>query len=212
MIQEFNEDDITRRSNLELNDSISCYRGYGAQQNPNAYKVFYDFLNRVKPKRILEIGTGMGGFTCFLRLCSLDLEIDVDIVSYDIHSHCKTESTIKNNIDVRIKNVFNSTYTDVDQEIIDYIKQDGITIVLCDGGYKKGEFNTLSPIIKSGDYILAHDYASDETYFHNNVYEKLWNWLEIQDSDINDVCEEYNLSPFMSTEFQSAVWVCKIKN
>ena len=59
----FNEENITRRSDLEQNDSLSAYLGDTAQQNPNAFKVFYNFISEVKPKRILEIGTSLGGFT-----------------------------------------------------------------------------------------------------------------------------------------------------
>jgi hypothetical protein len=40
---------------------------------------------------------------------------------------------------------------------------------------------------------------------------KIWNWHEIQDSDIIDACEKYNLEPFMEQEFLQAAWVCKKK-
>ena len=49
------EDKVYKKSNLEHNDSISTYDGWGAQQNPNAFEVFYNFLNEIKPLRILEI-------------------------------------------------------------------------------------------------------------------------------------------------------------
>jgi len=47
------EDKVFKKSSLEHNDSISTYNGWGAQQNPNAFEVFYNFLNEVKPSRIL---------------------------------------------------------------------------------------------------------------------------------------------------------------
>jgi hypothetical protein len=58
---------------------------------------------------------------------------------------------------------------------------------------------------------MAHDYAPNENYFNENIKGKIWNWLEIQDSDINETCEKYNLKPFMEDDFRSIVWVCKIK-
>ena len=61
------EDKVYKKSNLEHNDSISTYDCWGAQQNPNAFEVFYNFLNEIKPLRILEIGTSLGGFTSFLN-------------------------------------------------------------------------------------------------------------------------------------------------
>ena len=54
----FNEN-ITKKVNLEMNDGLSSFMGMASQQNHNVYEVFYNFLNKVKPKRILEIGTDM---------------------------------------------------------------------------------------------------------------------------------------------------------
>jgi cephalosporin hydroxylase len=207
----FKEENITRRSNLEQHDSISCYLGHGAQQNPYAYEAFYNFLNTIKPARILEIGTAMGGFTMFLKLICNDLNLNTYILTYDIHGRHEYELLKTNNIDVRIENVFNGNYSEVKQEIIDYIQQEGKTLVLCDGGYKIGEFNLLSQYIKTGDIIMAHDYASNLKDFEENINMKLWNWHEIQDSDIQGSVEKYNLEPFMQEQFTQAVWVCKIK-
>ena len=58
---------------------------------------------------------------------------------------------------------------------------------------------------------MAHDYASTSEYFKENIYMKFWNWHEIQDSDIQESVEKYNLESFMQEQFTSAVWVCKIK-
>lgn len=211
-MKEFNEENITRRSNLEVSDSLSCYLGHGAQQNPNAYKAFYNFLKEVKPQRILEIGTGMGGFTIFLRLISDDLDSKPYIESYDIHTPMNLSDKMTFCILGGSRNIFNGDYTELDQDIIEYIQRDGVTLVLCDGGNKIKEFNLLSQFIKSGDFIMAHDYASSVEYFNESVNRKLWNWLEIQDLDIEQACIKQNLQPFMAEEFQEAVWVCKIKN
>ena len=144
----FKEENITRRSNLEENDSLSSYLGYPAQQNPYTYEIFYNFLNQTKPARILEIGTAMGGFTMFLRLCCNDLNLNTQILSYDICSRHEYEIYRQNNIDVRVENIFSDSYDKVNSEVINFIQQEGVTIVLCDGGYKIGEFNLLSKYIK----------------------------------------------------------------
>lgn len=211
-MKDFNEENITKRSNLEVSDSLSSYQGHEAQQNPFAYKVFYDFLKITKPKRILEIGTSSGGFTLFLKLICADLELETEIVSYEIYDRPSYDFLRSQGLDIRIKNIFEEDYSNVvTQEPIDYIQQEGTTVVLCDGGYKIGEFNLLSKFIKSGDFILAHDYASDIHYFNEHVNLKLWNWHEIQDSDIQDAVNNNNLEPYMHEQFQEAVWVCKIK-
>jgi hypothetical protein len=202
----FKEENITRRSNLEENDSISCYLGHGAQQNPHAYETFYNFLNTVKPSRILEIGTAMGGFTMFLRLCCDELNLNTQILSYDINGRPEYEIYRQNNIDVRVEDIFSNNYTSVKSEVIDFIQQDGITVVLCDGGYKIGEFNLLSNHIKQNDFILAHDYAANFQYFENHVNKKLWNWFEIEDISIQESVSINNLKPYMADEFQKAVY------
>ena len=207
----FKKENITRESNLAEHDSLSGYLGHVAQQNHYAYEAFYNLLNEVKPSRILEIGTAMGGFTMFLKLTCNDLNLNTPILSYDIHGRQEHLSLIEKGVGVRIENVFNDTYSDVKQEIIDYIQQDGTTLVLCDGGWKIGEFSLLSKFIKQGDIIMAHDYASTTDYFNNHINLKFWNWLEIQDSDIQSAVSSNNLEPFMQEQFTQAVWVCKIK-
>lgn len=207
----FKKENITRQSNLEVHDSISCYMNHGAQQNPHAYEAFYNLLNEVKPARIIEIGTSMGGFTMFLKLVCNDLGLNTTILTNDINYQPGYEFLKDNGIDVRIENLFNGDYSQVNSDAIDYIQQDGTTIVLCDGGYKIGEFNLLSQYIKNGDIIMAHDYASTPEYFRENIYMKFWNWHEIQDSDIQESVKKYNLEPFMQDQFTQAVWVCKIK-
>lgn len=206
----FNEKNITKKSDLENNQSISCYLEYGAQQNHYAYKVFYEFLENVKPKRILEIGTGLGGLTMALKLFTDEFGNDTVIRTYDINRPETIEFLNENGIDARLENIFKNDGT-IDLEVVDFIQQDGVTVVLCDGGNKILEFNILSEHIKFNDFILAHDYARDLEYFRTYIDHKLWNWHEIHDSDIQEVVIKHNLKPYMAEEFQKAVWVCKIK-
>ena len=84
-------------------------------------------------------------------------------------------------------------------------------MVLCDGGNKVGEFNLLSNYIKEGDFIMAHDYADNRENFDTNFNRKIWNWHEIQDSDINESCLRNNLKSYNKEIFDSVVWVCKTK-
>jgi hypothetical protein len=208
----FNPENITGRTDLEANQSLSSYLGHGAQQNPHAYEVFYNFLETVKPVRILEIGTAFGGLTTFLRLVCNDLGLSTKIRSYETHDGFTHYDSIREmDIDIRIEDIFQPIYTAVKQDAIDYIQEDGITIVLCDGGNKIHEYNLLTPFIKTGDFILAHDYASNKEDFEQNINMKFWNWHEIQDSDIEEVSNTNNLEPFMQDDFRKAVWVCKVK-
>ena len=205
------EDKVYKRSNLEQNDSISTYNGWGAQQNPNVFEVFYHFLNEIKPKRILEIGTSLGGFTSFLNYSLKRLNVDCHILTYDIYYKNWYEQMKSDGIDVRIENIFNSHYTEVKEEVIDFIIQDGVTLILCDGGSKIHEFNLLSNYMKVGDFIMAHDYSENRETFEKNVYLKIWNWHEIADIDIKDACDRNNLVEYKKETFDNVAWVCKIK-
>jgi hypothetical protein len=207
----YTNEKITRRSDLANNDSLSSYLGYTAQQNPNAYEAFYKFIQNVKPKRILEIGTGLGGFSMFLKHVCDELQLDTTIVTYDVNSRQEYKTLLDVGIDVRIENIFNAGYTQVYKQVLDYIQGDGVTLVLCDGGYKIGEFNLLSDHIKVGDLIMAHDYAPDSKFFADEVYKKLWNWHEIQDSNIQESVNRNKLVAYNADEFVKAVWVCKQK-
>lgn len=205
------EDKVFKKSSLVDNDSISTYNGWGAQQNPNAFEVFYHFLNDIKPNKILEIGTSLGGFTSFLDYSTKRLNIPCHILSYDIYNKEWYDDMIKDGIDVRVENVFNNDYTQVKQEVIDFINQDGVTLILCDGGSKIHEFKLLSNYMKTGDFIMAHDYSENSETFKNNVYMKIWNWHEISDNDIQEACDKNNLITYNKDIFNTVAWVCKIK-
>jgi hypothetical protein len=202
---------ITKEINMNNNDGLSSFDGLAAQQNHNVYDVFYNFLNKEKPKRILEIGTALGGFTQFLKNVSDELKLNIDILSYDIHRMNWYEDMVKNGIDVRVEDVFINNYSEVKQEVVDFIQQDGLTVILCDGGDKVREFNILSDYMKVGDFIMAHDYAENSEVFNEKIKGKIWNWLEIQDGDIKDACEKNNLESYDKDIFDNVVWVCKVK-
>ena len=206
------EDKIYKKSSLEDNDSISVYNGWGAQQNYKIFEVLHHFLNEIKPKQILEIGTSIGGLTTYIDYVCKKLNLDTKFISYDILEYNWYQDMRNNGIDVRVENVFYDDYKGVKQEVIDFIKNDGTTLILCDGGNKIGEFNLLSDFMKSGDFIMAHDYAENDITFKNDIYMKIWNWHEISDKDIENACVRNNLRTYNKDIFDKVVWVCKIKD
>lgn len=192
------------------------YEGIATQQHDDVEQVFEQLFTQTKPVRILEIGTAFGGLTLLLRNLLDRISLgETDIRTYDVELKNYLSEHIENGvrIDSRIKDIFNHSYSDLVEveEITSYIQSEGVTIVLCDGGSKKNEFRILSDYLKVGDIIMAHDYSPNQEYFEKNVNNQIWNWLEIQDLDINESCLKNNLSPFMEDEFRKVVWVCKIK-
>ena len=205
------QEEITRFTDLEANDSLSAFRGHTAQQNHGAFKVFYDFIKDVKPKRILEIGTSLGGFTTFLKIVCDDLDLDTNIRSYDINRHSWYDDIIKLGVDIRVENIFTEGFKDFSEEVKEYIREDGTTIFLCDGGWKIGEFNVISKYIKNNDFILTHDYAENKEVFETKILNKIWNWHEIQKSDIQNSIDTNNLIEFLPEIFSNVAWGCFIK-
>jgi hypothetical protein len=205
------QENITKFTDLTKNDSLSAFRGHTAQQSHNVYQVFYDFISEVKPVRILEIGTALGGFTEFLKIITDELNLNTKILSYDISERPWYNQMIEKGIDVRVENIFNEDWTGVKQDVADFVQQDGLTIVLCDGGWKIGEFKIFSKLIKDNDFILAHDYSISKEIYELEIKDKIWNWCEITESDIQESVVENNLKFHNQDKFSQAVWVCKVK-
>lgn len=193
-----------------INDGLtrSAYLGHTLQQREEAMGAFKNLIEKSPPKRIIEIGTGYGGLTIFLRDQTKTIG---DIYSFDIleresHKHVK-ESGVNFSTENIFKDVRDWNRFEVKEEYEELFKVSP-KIVICDGGHKKGEFNGIAKHLISGDIIMLHDYSTNkETFDSLNV----WNWLECQYSDIKVICEEYNLKPFMHEEFLNVAWGCFIK-
>lgn len=189
------------------------YKNYFMSQHENVPSVFRGFIDEIKPKRILEIGTYTGGFIVMLKDICDDLNIETNIRTYDITNREKYDEIKSMGIDLRIQNLFTDNYRNISEsfrdEFIDFIQSEGCTLILCDGGNKIKEFNLLAKYMKPGDYIMAHDYSHSQEYYQANIRNKVWNWCEITESDIAQVCESESLVDHKRDLFQSVVWVCK---
>jgi predicted O-methyltransferase YrrM len=208
--------------NHNLKEGIITHASYGGlsiEQNPNILNVFNKLIGFTKPSRILEIGTFHGGLTSIMRdLLDINGLNKSDLLTYDVNTpNFLIIQLGDKKITVRTKNLFTDNYDkfrddESKKELFDYINQPGLTIVLCDGGSKKNEFRLISSLLKEGDVIMAHDYAKNQDYFESNIKNKFWNWMEIQDSDINQSSNENNLNFLMQDEFEKVAWVCKQKS
>lgn len=188
-------------------------------QHRDSPKIFREFLELARPSRILEIGTFHGGLTLLLRDILDEIGLANSIIrTYDINEQEFLKPlVVDRKVEVYTKNLFNDSYDDwhseiSKQEINDYINKEGTTIVLCDGGCKKCEFNLLTPLLKTNDIIMAHDYAPDSEYFEKHMKDKIWDWYEIQDSDIIETVQMYNLKNFNQTLMQNIAWISRQKN
>jgi cephalosporin hydroxylase len=202
---------------MEVRGSFS-YKGLSMLQHQNVINVFRELLLKIKPKRIIEIGTEYGGLTLLLSDLIKELDLNETIIrSYDIKvpTFLISHSDFNDKIEIITKDLFSynpfSLKLESITELKEFMCEPGSNIILCDGGNKIGEFNVISDIIGIGDIIMAHDYAKNDEVFVERIQNKIWNWNEIQESDIIDSINKNNLNPFMETEFENVAWVCKIK-
>jgi cephalosporin hydroxylase len=190
------------------------YKGYTAQQVDDFYPTIKKFLEEVRPARILEIGTAGGGFILAVREILNEMGLtNVPIKTFDVSESSQYQKLRLRNIEINIENIFDQAYLNLikPERIVPYIQEEGTTVVFCDGGHKVGEFNSIAPHIKTGDFILAHDYIDTWDNFQTNYRDKIWNWCEVEEKYIEKVSIEQGLEFYNKEEFDKIVWVCKKK-
>lgn len=195
------------------------YDGISMEQNPNIIYHFDNLIHQFKPDLILEIGTFHGGLSLLLHdLLRHNGLKNSKLITYDVNEPNFLYGKLSERaIDVRVKNLFSHDYQSFESynskmEIQDLIQSYNNVLVLCDGGSKKNEFRMISDLLKNGDIIMAHDYATDQEYFDTNMKNNRWNWMEIQDSDIEISVIKNNLTTYMFEDFIQVGWVCKMKS
>lgn len=187
----------------------SSYKGMGLQQRQEVMGIFSTLLKNITPERVIEVGTGHGGLTMFIKdqLPNGKEIYSFDIVETNIHNPLKENGVILNYVNIFKDDVQDWNCYELKNEW-EHLFNKSPKIVICDGGHKKGEFNGLAKYLLKGDIIMLHDYCTDKDLFNSlNV----WNWLECQYSDIQSSVERFNLQPYMQDEFLNVAWGCFIK-
>jgi len=181
----------------EVRPGLLDFFGMYMQQSLESLNAFSLFFSRDRGiRRFLELGTGMGGLAILLGIAGKMKEFEVS--TFTNRSLLLPEPLNSRVFDVykylSVEHVFGDIFTDSDDLIISKIQSPGITVLMCDGGNKVVEFNRFAPFLKSGDYILAHDYHESVEYFNAHKDELLWPNVEISWSDIKICCQLCNLS------------------
>lgn len=186
-----------------------------AMQVQGVENAFNKLFQLHKFNQVLEIGTASGGTTLIVRDAMNEHGMRDSIIrTYDTNTSDKNlQSYISKGekIEFLNDNLFDSSGTKIKSDSAEpknFIQRPGKTLVLCDGGGKRFELPSISPFLKSGDIIMAHDYAKDSEYFRANIENKIWNWHEISDAHISHSMQKYNLFKIMEQDFDSVVWVC----
>jgi len=211
-------------------DNYIFYKGIPLQQNPNYIDIFTSFLKEQRFTHILEIGTGSGGFTLFLK----DTLPDAKILTFDVVKRDTYDFLNSNGINARVSDIFSAEVNNTDWNICynqidvttvenlpipklldietrDFLNEPGKKLILCDGGHKVEEFRCLAPFLNAGDFIMAHDYAESYDKFSTEIKGKIWDWCEIEEKYIDRACKENGLVFYQQPIFELIAWVCKTK-
>ena len=161
--------------------------------------VFTEYFSVAKtPSRIIELGTDNGSFTNVVYNVRKKIDGVFDFYTFDIKEKPVDlgEGIIFRNLDIlKNINVIGSLITEN-------------TLVLCDNGNKIQEVWGLSPYLKSGCVIMAHDYFYDAPTFY---IESSWPVCEICFNDIRPLLASYGLQQYHSEIMDKGLWLSLIK-
>lgn len=169
-------------------------------QNRIAINAVSIFLNKIKPNTIVEFGSGQGGLSVLIGLFALINH--TEYITYDTTDNCLYKDLFDIlKINRKQEDIFSEKTF---ENICKTIQQDGVTVVFADNGDKKRELKEFSKFLKSGDYILVHDYTENDDFFTTNIKDKFWSWHEVS------LCDSDNLDiiPAYTKLFEYGVWGC----
>ena len=211
------------------NVSFVPFFGCFAQQNPLAYCAFNKLFLSFNFKNIIEIGTFDGGMSVMFSLFvhnsnagARESEGDCDnnyqfksgqfervpknFHTFDIKAH---NPHAIDTIELLGGHFHKEDCFENEQKIADIIKEDGRTLLLCDGGDKKREINTFSKYLKNGDVIMGHDYFESQKELE--TYKDEWSHPQLCYEDIKDCFDKEGITSIHKSVFQPAYWLCGIK-
>jgi cephalosporin hydroxylase len=183
------------------------YFGCGMQQNRYALPALSILLEYSRPARIIELGTRHGGLSIFLGIYAKNAGITVH--TFDIEDQVRHKDFFEFlKIHFHQMDIF---APEARQWITRLIESPQRTLLLCDA-LKIKEFNLYARHLKTGDIILAHDFAMDQQDFERMRRQRIWWTCEIMYPQIADTCRGHNLEPLFADMFRTAAWGCFIKN
>jgi hypothetical protein len=188
---------------------------YGLQMMQNRHAVLaVDRLLRQldddgrRPARIVELGTGCGGLSVLFQIYAAST--GATFTTYDLHTHGTAARGLfeRLGVDARVRD-FDAPFTTA--EIARDLQGSGVTLLVCDGPDKAAEVTRFVPYLKTGDLVMAHDYAVSRDTFEHQVRGRTWNYCEITDADIAAAVAAHGLEPLCADVLAPGAWMCKVK-
>lgn len=177
------------------------FLGFPMSQNRYAVPAWSHLFEVVQPRQIVEIGTSVGGMTCLLAIAAKQMNAMLHTFDINVSITDETRETLLRigcgNVKEWVLDALSTTGVGIIRNIL---RQDGTSVLMCDGGNKVNEVLTYAPLIKSGDIIAAHDYGGSPA----------WPWEEIKREDVAEVLSKHGIDDFMPEVFTDTGWmVCR---
>jgi cephalosporin hydroxylase len=161
------------------------------------FKKIQEVVSDFNPEVVIELGTGLAGFTFVIKDCvkdsipiySFDVIIpwsNVGRFDYDGRLKIKKEDIVENCIELDKRNVkfyMTNVLGKVNFLVEGFMRTSKKIFLWLDNGNKLQEFNLYSPLLKSGDMIGIHDWGKEiflgqikdklEDYIHHSINREL---------------------------------------
>lgn len=160
------------------------------------------FLKTNKFTHILEIGTASGGFTFFMH----DVLPNTEIHTFDIKKNPELDALNifdQTTVSFFKENMFDSDYNIVSEKVKYFISQADRLLIVVDGGNKVKEANAIIPLMRSGDYIILHDYEGTGN-------DEEWNKFEVSKKDMQQLVASHDIQTTYP-ELEDYMWACAVK-
>ena len=159
---------------LENWPRATTWCGVAAAQERRDFWIWEDFLNEFEVKLLIELGSYRGGFSLFL-LCQC-LNRGIEFFTVDIHYPEAASGPLGNILRLtyhyREENVLRGS-----KWLLDTIgaSENHPLLIYCDNGDKPEEFRMYTPALKSGDFIVVHDWNAeiDESHVRWDIGSRL---------------------------------------
>lgn len=129
------------------------------------------FLGPLEFARFIELGMGYGNTSIFFWLHCFNKH-----ATYIGCENAKAASTSNSRIKTAInlqgcRKTVNLYDSNIASQICELIRNEGISVVFCDGIDKPYEFSLYAPGLKSGDFIAVHDWgrASKQEWLQETI-------------------------------------------
>lgn len=143
-----------------LSDPHNTYCGYIATQTWADFWLWEQFLHIARPATVIELGTGEGGFSLFLKHQAEQRQFQFHTIDNDTwvgfegrkpHRGMLLNHFIK-------ADIFNSSIVEslLEQSV-------GPTVLICDNGDKPREVHDFSYLLEQDDYLVVHDWDREIT-------------------------------------------------